>query len=594
MFKPTHKKLGIICSILLVLTFILTSDSINNSYKSSNSEVSTQAVFENFTDTLFKENVVSNTINLHYTLENPQNYGITKYPITFGSFSHDSMLNSYDKIQEYINCLSGIDYESLTYDQQVTYDILNEYFNRELEGKDFIYYTEVLSPTIGTQAQLPVLLAEYKFNTEKDVVEYLELLTKLDDYYNNIIEFEEEKADKGLFMAECVADEIIKQCEDFTLEPENNYLISIFDNKIDSLSFLNDTSKANYKLQNKSILYSEVIPAYNKLSNSLEFLKSSSENQMGLCKFPLGKQYYEHLVKASSGSSRSIAEIKKLLNNYLKSNLNEMALIAAKDPTILTLSEIDSLSVSKPENILSDLRAKINEDFPSLEETNFTVKYVHESLAPHLSPAFYLTPPLDNINDNCIYINPKTNYNKIDLFTTLAHEGYPGHLYQNVYFNSAKLSPIRYLLSFGGYSEGWATYVEMYSYSLTGLSPDLSQFLRLNNAITLYLYATMDIGIHYDGWTMHNVFEYLSGFGFDNYDTAKEIYTAILGEPANYLKYCLGYLEFMELKKEASTSLNENFNTKQFHKFILDTGPAPFEVIQKYMEQWILSTKHKS
>ena len=81
-----------------------------------------------------------------------------------------------------------------------------------------------------------------------------------------------------------------------------------------------------------------------------------------------------------------------------------------------------------------------------------------------------MIPPIDNSGENVIYINPGHISDDLTLFTTLAHEGYPGHLYQTVYYSATKHPPIRDLLSFGGYTEGWATYCEMLSYYYSPVS----------------------------------------------------------------------------------------------------------------------------
>lgn len=587
MFNKVKKHLGIVCCFFFILAFAFYLITFKDILHPTSKIESSQASFQAFTAEVFQTEVTSNTLTLHYSLENPNTYHIDDYPITFGSLSKNSIKESNAKIDDYLKALKNIDYKYLTNDQQLTYDILYDYYSNAKNNSDLIYYSECLSPTIGTQAQLPILLAEYTFHSEQDIVDYLTLLTQMDEYYSSIIDFENEKSELGLFMSNAVSDDIISQCNDFISNPENNFLIETFNTRIDSLDYLSDAAKSNYKLQNKSILYSDVIPAYKILVEGLTLLKNTCTNSKGLCYFENGQRYYEYLVKANTGSDRSIFELKTLLNTYMKNDLSQMAQIAANNPTILATADSYNFDLSDPTLILEDLKTKIISDFPLPPDASYTVKYVDSSLSKHLSPAFYLTPPIDNIKDNLIYINPDSNYSKIDLYTTLAHEGYPGHLYQNIYFNTNNFEPVRKLLNYGGYSEGWATYVEMYSFHLANIDSNLASLLQLNNAVTLYLYANMDIGINYYGWTLEDTANYLADFGFDDADTVSEIYCAIISEPSNYLKYCIGYLEFMELKKTASETLGSSFNLKDFHQFILDTGPAPFYIIEKYMNVWM-------
>lgn len=252
-----------------------------------------------------------------------------------------------------------------------------------------------------------------------------------------------------------------------------------------------------------------------------------------------------------------------------------------------TYSDYDSSFLNTPAAMLKILEQKITEDFPAVPTTDYQVKQVHASLETYLSPAFYLTPPIDNGDNHTIYINKASNYDSLSLFTTLAHEGYPGHLYQSLYEISCGPDPVRSLFYFGGYTEGWATYAERCSYSYAGLNDNLAQLLAANNSISLGIYARADIGIHYHGWSLKETQDFLEAFGIKSEKTAQSIYQAILEAPGNYLKYYLGYVEIEKLKEQAQTALQDSFELKEFHQFILSIGPAPFSVLEKYLQAWI-------
>ena len=209
-----------------------------------------------------------------------------------------------------------------------------------------------------------------------------------------------------------------------------------------------------------------------------------------------------------------------------------------------------------------------------------------------MSPAFYLTPPIDDIQNNVIYINPK--YVDEEIYTTIAHEGYPGHLYQTVYTSSKNLPLVRSLFGYSGYTEGWATYVEYeysYGYALDGADINLANLLKLNMAAIMGLYAQIDMGIHYDGWDLAKVEQYLEDFGVGDKEAAREIFETMVEEPSNYLSYFIGYLEFLNLREIAQKELGDKFSAKEFHDFLLTTGPAPFYIIEKYMNDWMQEQK---
>ena len=201
----------------------------------------------------------------------------------------------------------------------------------------------------------------------------------------------------------------------------------------------------------------------------------------------------------------------------------------------------------------------------------------------YLAPAFYLTSPLDQLTENTIYINQKNGYEGIRLFTTLAHEGFPGHLYQNIYFHSQDVPPIRSLLGYPGYTEGWATFVELHSYIYSGLSKDAAKLCAANQAAILSLYATADMGIHYEGWTLDDTAAFFSTYGFTDEEVLRDIFELIVSEPANYLKYYIGYLEFHDLQEEMKKQNPDTYTDSAFYEKVLKIGPASFNVLRDYV-----------
>lgn len=535
--------------------------------------------FRNFTLCFFQQEVASNTINLHYSLQKPEKYGIVEFPVTLGSYDI-SEVSTLASIENWESALYKFSPNCLSEENKVTYDILSHYFETLRTKVSYHLYEEPLSPVTGIHAQLPVLLAEYQLNDKKDVETYLSLLKTVPNYFVSLSRFEQQKSSTGLFMSDAVADEVIAQCNAFVAMGNENYLLSTFEERVKNVETLTYEEQTKFIRENREIIESFVLPAYEALSVSIASLKGTGTNNQGLCKFPNGKDYYTHLVATETGSARSISELKQLIEAQILTDLQDSRNVLSEHPNIL--EETDSINES-PETILKTLKSKIGKTFPLSADVNVKVKYVPTALEKYLSPAFYLIPAIDNFNENTIYINQGHSLTDINLFTTLAHEGYPGHLYQTTYFANSNPDPIRNLLDYPGYVEGWATYAEMCSYYLSVLSKPHARLSQKNNSIILGLYATADIGIHYDGWTLDNTIEHFTSYGIEDDATIAEIYEYILGDPANYLKYYIGYLEILELKKEYMKQQSDNFSQKDFHKKLLEIGPAPFEVVRKYM-----------
>lgn len=540
------------------------------------------ADFNAYTDQLFTEEICTNTINLHYTLAYPENFGIETYTPSLGSFTLDDLAGYTEDLSSMKEELASFPYDTLDASQQLTYDIIKDYIDTELTASDLYLYEELLSPTVGYQSQLPILLAEYTFRTEKDIDNYLELCGQIGSVFDSILEFERAKSAAGLFMADFAVDDIISQMQDFIAVPADNYMIAVFNDKIDAFPGLSDEKRQLYKDKNYDLIVNSVVPSYQKLIDGLSSLKGTGQNPGGLCYLPEGVRYYEYLVKSKTGSSKTVEQLKKNTEDFIMDSLSEMATVIQTRPEIFDEFDTFSFALTEPDDILQDLISKVTIDFPEAPEVTYTIKYVHESMAEDASPAFYLTPPIDDVQNNIIYINP--NYLSDDIYTTLAHEGYPGHLYQTVYTSSQNLPLVRNLFSYPGYSEGWATYVEYYSYGISGLEENLAKVLSLNNAASLGLYAYIDLSVNYDGWDAEEVNAYLSMFGFTDETIADDIFRAMVEEPANYLSYFIGYLEFLELREEAEELRGDDFSLKEFHDTVLTLGPAPFDILSRYMK----------
>lgn len=545
--------------------------------------------FDEYTEAIFKEEIAQNTINLHYTLAYPENYGITDYDISLGEFTMEDFEDSADELEKMKKELERFDRSRLNEEQKLTYDLFMDYVDTELPVADLYLYTELLSPLKGYQSSLPVLLAEYTFRKKQDIEDYLLLLEEIDDVFENIMVFEKAKADAGLFMPDFAIDGTIEQCEQFIEDPENNYMIEVFNDKIDAFSGLSEEEKDAYKERNKTLITTEVVDGYQMLIEELSDLKGSGVNDRGLYYYDDGVRYYEYLIRTSVGTDESVEDLQERTWDYILSCFMNMYECMEENPDVYDELDDYEYPLTDPEEIMQDLMEKTKEDFPVPPEVDYTIKYVHPSMEEHESPAFYLTPPIDDIENNVIYINRKDLDDEI--YTTIAHEGYPGHLYQTVSTSEHGLSLARNLFSYSGYSEGWATYVEMYSYGISGLDEDVANILAWENGVNLGISAYIDMGIHYDGWDLDDVKDFLADFGIEDGETSKEIYELIVEEPSYYLTYFIGYLEFLELRDKAEDKLKEDFTLKDFHKFIIEIGPAPFYIIEDRMDDWIREQK---
>lgn len=578
-----RKKIFLIlpCCLLVILISFLSG----NAFWSSLHAESSDRQFRTFTRSLFQTEVSANTISLHYTLRSPSDYGIADIPATYGSLSSDPVAAK-ASIRNVLSSLQEFDPDTLSSENALTFKILDTYLKNASTGTDYLLYQEPLGPVSGIHTQLPVLLSEYSFYDTQDVETYLALLKETPSYFDSVIWFEQKKAASGLFMPDYQADSVLDTCQSFIDMGKENYLVSTFNERIASLDLLPENKKDSFQKENIKLVTEEIYPAYQNLITAIKSLKGKGMNEQGLSHFPYGKKYYEYLVRQTTGCNESISRLRLMTRAQILEDLSAMQKVLF--PADAALTQASVLEQTSPDSMLDDLRSKITDTFPKIPDVDFQVKYVPESMQDYLSPAFYMIPAIDNLTENVIYINNGQTASGLNLYTTLAHEGYPGHLYQTVYFSASEPDPIRSILDFGGYVEGWATYAEMMSYYLAPLPKTEASLLQKNSSVILGLYALADMGIHYDGWSVTDTVRFFSDYGINDPNAVQSVYKLIIESPANYLKYYIGYLKFYELKKEMADALGNQFSQKEFHRAVLDVGPAPFEIVYDEVEKNLL------
>ncbi len=592
MFKRKLKKFTAI-ALVVAMTFSMAGCEKNRNSSSAKKE---QEKFDTYLQESFEESVTVDTVTLHYSIAHPENYGITPPEVTLGEFdlSEETMAEEVAEIKEEMEELEAFDYELLTDDQQLTYDILKDLLKTNLMSYDNPYLYEPFAYTSGLQSNLPITMSEYTFYDEEDVKDYITLLNQIPDYYQQCLDFEKVKSEKGFFMSDTSADEVIRQCQEYIADPENNLLIATFNDRIGDVPGMTPEKIEDYKKQNHDAVINSVVPAYENVISTFESLKGTGKNDLGLVHFEGGSEYYKYLLKSKVGTDKTPEEVVAKLDAEIAEVMQELYGLA-----MVNYAAYESY-MTDYETLYGDLDTvetiRYFEDmcvdkFPEIPEINFTVTPVHESLEGIVSPAFYMTPPMDDYTNNSIYINEGSD-SASGLWSTLAHEGIPGHMYQFVYFLSSDPEPIRTLLSFNGYQEGWATYIELMSFDYYDKYTDetYADIEAINSKLNLLVSARIEIGVNYEGWNLEETANYMNTNGF-NGEAAQDIMDYVIAEPGNYQMYVLGWLEFEELKEYAQEELGDKFDEVAFHKVILDAGPCQFYVLEDLVKEYVKENK---
>lgn len=567
--------IGICLIFLAVLSFV----------KEDHKDNSDQEKFQRYTISFFKENASANEITMHYLLENPEKYGLKKSKSLYGKMKKEDVLNEKNKISDEIKKLKKFRKKELTRKQQNTYEVLMDYLSRQEKLAMYPYYERVLGKSSGQQVQILLTLSEYRLKNEQNIKSYFKLLRGLNAYFDSLIEYSKEQVKRNLFISDESLEETLKQIKSVTTQ-KDNMLAATFNLRISEVKGINAATKKQYCRENKKIVKMEVIPAYERLYSHLQALKGNGKNKNGLYYYKNGKDYYEALVAQKTGSAKTVEEMIEISDQTIEKCLRKLIKLQKKYPNIINEYRNHKKNikiVQNPQNVLNKLRQKMVKYYPKAPKVSCKIKYVHKTMEEYTSPAFYMVPAVDSYKENVIYINKSQT---AELYPTLAHEGYPGHLYQNVYYAAKGDDPVRYLLDYPGYSEGYATYVEGFSYSMMDAEGYGDIYQQMNMEMYEYnlaLCSRVDFGVHYEGWKKKDVRAYLRSFGMEK-SQADELFQMIIENPANYLSYYIGYQEFHELLTDYKNKAGKQYNLKAYHTQILDAGPCSFDILRKRIE----------
>jgi len=546
--------------------------------------------FDLFMDEVFADWVSADTLSMNFYLADPYVLSIERPEPTYGKvLSQELIEESKQETREILERLDGFDYNALRDDQQLVYDIIRR--NNEIslileQSDDFFYYTSAIRPLNGIQVQLPILLAEFRFYTEEDIGRYLDLLEDTFRYFSELVEVERERSRRGFFMSDANVDSVLEQIDSFLEKRDDNLLITVFNDKIDSYEGLSNEQRESFKQRNKELVLDNVLAAYDYLMEAMKELRGVGVNTGGLAALPNGTVVAHARLRLRIGTDKSAQELEMSFVDWLNATHTSLMSKLHGIPEINekfmngTLGEIDD---GTPKSYIADLRKKTALDFPPIGETGLNVLEVHENLQEHMSPAFYLTPAIDRFNENVVYINPPSLGDNLFLFTVLAHEAYPGHMYQTVYFLQQSPHPIRTMLSNVGYSEAWATYAEMTSYFYAGLDYDEAELMWEMRLFDMLLAGYTDLAINVFGWNHDDLANFLESINIINPATVNSFYNRATGVPLMQMTYSLGFIELIEMIEEMHEIKGNSFELMDFYKFYLETGSAPFNIMRSRM-----------
>lgn len=530
--------------------------------------------FSEFEDELFQEMMSEDYTTLHFSLRDYQKYGIEKPEVNIGDASWDEYEDSVEDCDEYLKKLQSFDYDSLSETEQKDYRTIAFYLERNKELNSYPYFDWAFNSAEGVIDNLLTTFTEFVFYEKEDIDDYLTTLASVPAYLDQCLENTKKQAAEGYFLTDAMLKETEDAIQKFVDKKDDNELIKIFDENIDAFDGLSAEEKEAYKKKNQEIVLNAYIPSYEKVAEELQKLKGARKADYNVSSLDGGSEYYAALARYKTSIDADVETILDICTQYIEKSVDELYDIMQNHSEVTE----ETLDFDSAEDVLSYLEGHLDA-FPALDKVYYNVQYLDPSVANDSIVAYYLSPPVDDMRDNVIKINGDNVSDVIDLYTTLAHEGFPGHLYQTNYYIQQQPSLLRTQLTMMGYQEGWGMFAEGQALHVSGLSEYASEYQKINIELNYVLSAAVDLGVNGLGWSTKDVSKYLDNLDL-NSSIAKDLYDFATLQPGTILPYGVGVAMFELLENKAKNALGNDFDQKAFNEVLLNDGNRPFEVVE--------------
>ena len=538
----------------------------------------------------FREYLKTDITSLHQLVKDPAAYGIDYDSVerSLGTYKEDPDREWYVFIENTLRRMDAVDQSTLSEQDKMAFDTLYQYCQWELEGEEFYGYYEPLTELTGIQTDMPIVFWFYELRTRQDVDDYLTLLADMPRFFDELLEYERYRAEVlNIFMPEASLDAVIKNDIKPILEArETSFLIPLFNERVAKVEGLTQEEIQAYEERNVALVTNDYYQAYLDLKEGLEDLRPYCREAKGV-KATGDEKYLRWFAYQLKNRCSEEADPKTVANLLYESLTKTIDLYSdaykhgGDQPTVTSVGSLDD-NIAYLKSVLDPL-------LPPIPEVEVEYEDMPSELREGRSTAFYLVAPFDEWQINHIVVADPENLD--NLISTLAHEGFNGHLYQYMYHRSMPgLSLSQQLIQGTAYSEAWSQYSERL-FALNCGSKFNTYDLVLDHTNSIIFYALLfylSIRVNYFGDRFIDAYRTFNGYFRVTQDVFRKKYydTFIVGNPFYGIPYAYGYARIIDLHDNAQKALGKKYDQKVFDTQYLNYGPTYFNLLAERLEQW--------
>jgi uncharacterized protein (DUF885 family) len=581
----------------------------------------------------FDINQLANRQALAFVTKNPELFtsigAVDGTPLDFhsGKLSEVTIAKrdqDYADAAKYLTEVQGFDRAKLSFQDQLTYDVLVDQYSSAAAYKQFDWLSAggvyPFNQMTGLQTQLPGFLqSSHTIKNAKTAETYVLRLEQLGRVIDEGIAEIQRQAALGATPPVEVIDRTQETIADF-LKPEakTHPLASEYAKKLAGLKDLDAAKKSALQNRAEAAVANTVYPAYQRLAAALTTIRveAAKNPAAGMARLPNGAAYYALALKQQTTTdmtpdqvhayglaevARISAEMDAILKaqGYAKGTVGERMLALGEEPRF-QYEDSDAgraKILADYDKILKQVEAKMPGYFGVVPTQKLEVVRVPPYAEAGSAGAYFEPAALDGSRPGRFFANLR-NVKETPTWSmkTLAyHEGIPGHFHQiSVAQKLEGLPLIRQQPIYTAYAEGWALYAEHLAKEMGMYENDpFGDLGRLQAEIFRAARLVVDTGLHAKGWTHKQAIDYMVGAtGMAPTDITREVERYMV-MPGQACAYKIGMKAILDERARAQQALGPKFDLKGFNDAVLGSGAVPLTVLPRVIDHWIESVKAK-
>lgn len=355
----------------------------------------------------------------------------------------------------------------------------------------------------------------------------------------------------------------------------------------------------------REAIAAQVVPAYRALHDFIrdEYLPASRES-VGMLALPDGRAWYAQRVREYTTTDLSAAEIHEIglaevarIHGEMRAVMKQVGFTGELSEFFTFMNTDPQFYFDRKEDLLSGyeaLRARVDAGvaplFTLTPDAGYEIRPVEPFREKSAAGGSYQRPSADGSRPGIFYVNTydlsaRPSWAMESLFL---HEAVPGHHFQIAINQELQgLPAFRRFSFYTAYTEGWALYAESLGKAMGVYEDPYQYFGKLNAELWRAVRLVVDTGLHEKGWSRQEVLDFMYANSAVNEARAiaeAERYMAI---PGQALSYKIGQLKIRDLRERARAALGPDFDIREFHAKVLESGALPLDVLEGEVERWM-------